>query len=320
MYINNDLDYMNWLKGKSIFIFGAGSDGLSACNKLKKYGFDVVAFIDNNVKKQGKLYNDIPIVSLKEAECMSVNNKIYVVASRKYENEIWEQLMNESSGKFIRISQIDFSCNDMDYYDESYFEYQRPIGEIGSKIDISNFKDYIDEKDTVIEFGSGAGFLLNIIKAKEKIGIEINDAARENAKKIGIKSVKYMDEIADGFADVIISTHVLEHTDNPLDILKGLKRKLKKYGKIIFVVPYQSNDYEYHRSNIDNEFWNWNCLTIGNLFKRAGFFVMRVERIMNQMPPNFKEIYDDVGIDMLECISTLYSDYSKSESIRIIAR
>lgn len=44
--------------------------------------------------------------------------------------------------------------------------------------------------------------------AKEKTGIEIND-----------------------YADVIISTSVLEHVENPFEILRELKDKLKDGGK-----------------------------------------------------------------------------------------
>ena len=228
MYVNNDLDYMNWLKGKNIFIFGAGNEGIKAYKKLKKHKFNVIGFIDNNEKKQGDMVDGIPVLCLEEAENRDVQNKVYIIASGKYETEILQQLMNDSKERFIKYSQIDFSYNDIDYYDEDYFKYQRPIGEIGSKLDIYNFEEYINETDTVIEFGSGGGYLLNLINAKEKIGIEINPIAREYAKKMGIKSVKYMEKIPDEYADIIISTHVLEHVDNPLDILKGLKKKLKK--------------------------------------------------------------------------------------------
>lgn len=320
MYINNDLNYMEWLKDKNLIVFGFGKDGIDAYKKLKKHSFRIIAFVDNDVRKQGECYDGVNILSFEKAEQLTENNKVYVIASRKFENEIREQLMNQSNEKFISIEQIDFSCNDIDYYDEDYFQYQGSIGKIGSEFDFNWFKDFISKEEVVVEFGSGGGWLLKLIDAKEKIGIEINDYARKNAADMGIKSVKYMEELPDEYADVIISTHALEHVDDPLNILKGLKKKLKKNGKMIFIVPYQSSSYEYEKNNIDNEFWNWNCLTLGNLFKRAGFFVMRVERIMNQLPPQYVEIFNNIGIETVECLSLLYSDYIGSESIRIVAK
>ena len=67
--------------------------------------------------------------------------------------------------------------------------------------------------------------------AKEKTGIEINDFARAEAKKLGINSVKNIRDIPDDYADVIISTSVLEHVENPFEILRELKDKLKDGGK-----------------------------------------------------------------------------------------
>lgn len=71
---------------------------------------------------------------------------------------------------------------------------------------------------------------------------EINEYAREYARHIGIYSVKDMSLLPDEFADLIISTHVLEHVDNPLGILKGLYEKLKQNGKIVFIVPFECGD------------------------------------------------------------------------------
>ena len=68
------------------------------------------------------------------------------------------------------------------------------------------FKPYIEEGMTVVEFGSGGGYLLERICAKEKIGIEINDKARETAKARGVNTVKNISDIPDAYADIIIST------------------------------------------------------------------------------------------------------------------
>lgn len=97
--------------------------------------------------------------------------------------------------------------------------------------------------------------MLEQIKAKEKVGIEINDTARRAAKSIGVKCVKYINELSENFADIIISTSVLEHVENPLGVLRELRGKLKNGGKIVFHVPNESCDTEYARSEGNNHLY-----------------------------------------------------------------
>lgn len=320
MYVNYDIDYMKWLKDKNIIVFGAGKQGKKIAGILNKLNFHVAAYADNDRDKQGQTIEGVKVIAPQEAEELLLDHKVYIVPDTKYSAEMKKQISEMSNTHFIGAEQIDFCFGGEAYYDEDYFAYQKAIGEAACKIDVLNFKYDICENDVVVEFGAGGGYLLDIINAKEKIGIEINDAAIENAKSIGIKEVKFVDDVPDDFADVIISTHALEHVDNPLEILQKLKSKLKDNGKMIFVVPYQSDKYEYHKNNIDNEFWNWNCLTLGNLFKRAGYFVTQVEVVYNQYPPNFIPMLKETGLETLLCIDKLYSKFSESESIRIVAR
>lgn len=319
MYINNDINYMKWLLDKNIIIFGAGKIGIKAYENFKRTGFHITAFCDNDLQKQGSIIDGIVVLSFAEAEKLLIEKKIYVIASDLFEAEIKQQLMEKSGGHFISVKQIDFSYCDVQYYDSEYFLWQKRIGEVACKFDITNFEKYINKDDIVIEFGSGGGYLLNIIEAKEKIGIEINKYARENASRLGIKSVENIDEIVDSYADIIISTHALEHVDEPLKTIKQLKEKLKENGKIVFMVPYQGSCYEYVKNDINNELYNWNCITLGNLFKRAGFFVKCVKRVLNQLPPEFIEILEETGEATIDVITALYSQYSKSESILILA-
>lgn len=154
----------------------------------------------------------------------------------------------------------------------------------------------------IVEFGSGGGYLLNNLDAKEKIGIEINDTAREKAKKLGIRSVKYIDDIPDDYVDVIISSSVLEHVESPLTALKQLRNKLKDGGKAIFYVPNESCDTEYQRSEINYHLYTWNCLTLGNLFKAAGYFVYSVKKVQEVWPKHYSTIEQQVSHELFEAI------------------
>lgn len=153
-----------------------------------------------------------------------------------------------------------------------------------------------------MEFGSGGGYLLKNIIAREKLGIEINDAARASAAEMGIKSVKYVSELPDGYADIIISSSVLEHVENPLGVLRELRGKLKDGGQIVFHVPNESCDTEYVRSEINNHLYTWNCLTLGNLFKAAGYFVHSVQKVQEIWPKHYLEIEKEISPQFFETI------------------
>lgn len=182
----------------------------------------------------------------------------------------------------------------MDYYNEEYFTWQKARGEFGGISNIFKFKKYIKETDNVIDFGSGGGYLLKNLKCKNKLGIEINDTAREFAKTIGINSYKNSDAIEDGWADVIVSNHALEHVENPLAEIKHLYKKLKPGGKIVFVVPHERRK-KYVDGNIHNHFFTWAEINLGNLFKHAGFEVLEVKDLKHTNPPGYTSIRKMIG-------------------------
>ena len=316
MYINDDIDYLKYLRNKEIVIFGAGENGKRGFAKLNRVAHKIVAFCDNDERKQGKFLCGIPTISFEELAGLKHENQMIVICSR-CEREIRKQLMDHNIFNFISISQIDFG-GDEDYYDEQYFDYQQNMGKFGGKVKASIFAPYVKEDMTVVEFGSGGGYLLNNIHAEKKIGIEINDTARAAAKEIGIDSVKYISDIPDDYADLIISTSVLEHVENPLGILKELRNKLKDGGRIVFHVPNESCDIEYSRSEINNHLYTWNCLNIGNLFKAAGYFVYSVSNIQEVWPKHFLEVEKEVSSALFEVICEIGGKAEGKNSCLII--
>lgn len=303
MYINSDIDYLKYLKNKSIVIFGFGEEGKRTSARLKGSGYKVIAFCDNDEKKQGQSLCGISVLSFQELQEINHKNIIIVISSR-YERDIKQQLLDKDIFNFISVTQIDFGGGE-EYYDEQYFSWQQKLGEFGGKINAAMFQPYIKEKMAVVEFGSGGGYLLHNLNAREKIGIEINDSARRAAKRIGIDSVKYIKQIPDNYADIIISTHALEHVESPLGVLRELRTKLKEGGKIVFHVPNGSCDTEYVRSEISNEFYTWNCLLLGNLFKAAGYFVYSVEKFQEVWPKHFFEIEKEVSPQLFDAICAI---------------
>ena len=67
------------------------------------------------------------------------------------------------------------------YYNEQYFDYQKEQGRFAAKFMQQFFEPYIDVSDNLLDFGCGGGFLLHELNAANKLGIEINAAARKHA-------------------------------------------------------------------------------------------------------------------------------------------
>ncbi len=193
----------------------------------------------------------------------------------------------------------------MDHYNEDYFKWQKTFGEFGGVSNIFKFQDYIKETDNVIDFGSGGGYLLKNLNCKNKLGIEINDTAREFAKTIGITAHKNTAAIEDEWADVIISNHALEHVENPLAEIKHLYEKLKPGGKIVFVVPHERRK-KYEEGNIHNHFFTWAEINLGNLFKHAGYKVLEVKDLKYTNPPGYRSLRKTIGDKLFYISGNVY--------------
>ncbi len=204
------------------------------------------------------------------------------------------------------------------YYNERYFDWQREIGEFEGEVGLFKFKYYINSSDNVIDFGCGGGYLLKNLICNRKIGIEPNVSARRVAESRGIKVYDKIEEIPDNFADVIISNHALEHVLCPYEVVKSLKRKVKVGGKLIFVVPHQGPNEEFKEEDVNQHLYTWNPLTLGNLFKVAGYRVIKVEKIRHMWPPRFRLIKRFFGEELFHLIARIYAILKNNYQIRII--
>jgi SAM-dependent methyltransferase len=175
-------------------------------------------------------------------------------------------------------------------YDQTYFNYQRQIGVFGGWANAPIFQPHVKALDKVIDFGCGGGDLLKKLNCGEKIGIEINEHARQVATSNGIQTVSSASEIADGWADVIISSHALEHTACPLDELKFLKDKLRPGGLIVFLVPSEGALNSYNPEDPNHHLYTWSPMCLGNLFQQCGFNVISAKALIHRWPPLYKYI------------------------------
>lgn len=171
------------------------------------------------------------------------------------------------------------------YYDEKYYEMQKECGEYSGVIDIFKFKDDVGRVDRLLDFGCGGGFILERLHAKEKIGIEANEAAARGARERGIKVVASLDDVDDNWADVVISHHALEHVDRPLDVVVTMLAKLKPGGKIVLVTPNETVSMQFREDDPNFHLFTWSPANLGNLLKRAGFTRISAKPVYHRWPP-----------------------------------
>lgn len=322
MYINREANWIRICRNRRVYIFGAGKNGEKLFHHLENEGIKVVGIIDNDKKvveacvEERSWFKNAYILE----EYKKIRQKDDMIIISTAISEIEEQLLEEDIYPYINYTQLDFAgIEGAGRYDENYFSWQVDIAKIDSSIDYGFFQKHIKSTDRIAEFGMGGGLLLNKLVCKEKIGIEINKAAREYAKQLGIESVSNLEELADNSQDVIISTHALEHCLNPYEIVCGLREKLVDGGKAVFVVPYDSIRDEYLRGENYYHLYTWNQRNLGNLFKMAGYFIREVGLKEVAWPKGWKNMFSEETIDWFNAISVLESERTGYYSVYVVA-
>lgn len=208
----------------------------------------------------------------------------------------------------------------MSHYSQDYFNWQKQIGLLAGEAQIFLFENYILPDSNVLDFGCGGGFLLRNVVAKHKRGFEINKNARDYAVENGLEVTDNLSTIPDSWADIIISNHVLEHTDNPLEVLISLFAKLKNTGKIVFIVPHEKK-VKYIPNDINQHLFTWSEMNLGNLFVKAGFKIIEVEEVYHRYPPLSKFILNTFGLRIFHYSARIFGIYmaKKVSQIRIVA-
>ena len=190
-------------------------------------------------------------------------------------------------------------------YGASYFEFQDPIGKKTVRLK-DRFQPYISIDSTVLDFGCGAGYLLDSIECKNKIGVDINPLALNEASKKGIKTFNTLKDVKNDSIDCIISNSTFGHLSNPIEILTELKSKLKIGGMVIFSIPHETINFKFKQNDINQIFYTWSPMSLGNLFKNLGFEVIEVKIYKEIYFPNETNIQNEIIIIALNFFRPLY--------------
>lgn len=122
------------------------------------------------------------------------------------------------------------------YYEENKWEFTESLHEI-------------QNSQVIIEVGCGPGNFLTEVKNHgcDAWGIEYNLDAIHSARKNGLNVIHISEEklLCKASFDLAFSFHVLEHIENPVDFVIGLKSWVKNGGKICISVPNQDGPLRY---------------------------------------------------------------------------
>jgi SAM-dependent methyltransferase len=206
------------------------------------------------------------------------------------------------------------------HYDDTYFAWQAPLGEFGGWANQTKFAEYISSTSRVLDFGCGGGHLLKNMNCSKKVGVEVNPSAIATARENGLEVFSSVDEVPDGYVDVIVSDNALEHTLQPLQELTSLYRKLEPGGKAIFVVPCEHISSHYEPNDINHHLYSWSPMCIGNLFTEAGFSIVESKPYIHKWPPNFESIVKLGGRRLFEIACRIYGRWERSWfQVRVVA-
>lgn len=101
---------------------------------------------------------------------------------------------------------------------------------------------YVGENTSVLDLGAGYGDFINLIKAKKKFALDISPAMKDYISKdvtFISKPSGSLEDIKTNSLDVVFASNLFEHLDrSQLDqTMKGVKRCLKKGGRLILIQP-----------------------------------------------------------------------------------
>jgi len=102
---------------------------------------------------------------------------------------------------------------------------------------------YISSEDRVLEVGAGRGAFSGKIKPKSYEGLELSEAAAQQAQQRGIqvhkRSLAEHSTEHENAYDVVCSFQVLEHIPDTRSFIELSLRCLKRGGKLIYSVPWE---------------------------------------------------------------------------------
>jgi len=126
--------------------------------------------------------------------------------------------------------------SDPQYYDD--FWASKPDMKSLEKIRIEKMAKMIYEDKTVLDIGSGPGWIVDYLKEGTKyMGVDFSKVARKMVEDRGGLSANSMEEVKENDWDVIILAEILEHIEDDVGFLKKAADKVREGGHLLVSVP-----------------------------------------------------------------------------------
>ena len=160
-------------------------------------------------------------------------------------------------------------------------------------------KKYFKKKH-LIDFGCGSGYfgLLAMNISKDVDFIETSEFFKVHYEDCGITVYTCINQVFYD-ADVITMFHVIEHLDKPFEVLRDIKSKLKKGGRLIIETP-NSNDVLIEKSKPFRDFTFrsdhvilYNSDNIKLLLEKVGFEVESIIFVQRYNASNHVQWYKE---------------------------
>jgi SAM-dependent methyltransferase len=203
---------------------------------------------------------------------------------------------------------------------DGYYRVKKAAGAFGGVAHLDKFARYVAPRFRVAEFGCAGGWLLRNLDCAERIAVESNAALASEARLNGVTVFASIDEIAPGSIDLFISDNAFEHVDEPLAVLCGVHRALRRGGRAVFVVACETILVGYSDDDPNQHLFSWSPGALGNLFKRAGFRVIESKPYIHRWPPGSKPLRRLVGWKLWHALARLYGClYLPVMQVRLVA-
>jgi SAM-dependent methyltransferase len=171
-----------------------------------------------------------------------------------------------------------------DYYrgeaGRRYQQQKRAVPEAAApwvcRLRAEKLQSSVGPDDTVVELGVGFGWNLANLKCARRIGTDLEDFLPAELKQSVVEFRRASSELSNEIADTVILHHVLEHVENPPQMLREAHRILKPGGRALIFVPYEKEARyrNYDPKEPNHHLYSWNVQTLGNLVAAERFAVV----------------------------------------------
>lgn len=200
----------------------------------------------------------------------------------------------------------------LEHYDEEYFRDQTRDGDLRGILNAWKFEGFVRSGANLLDFGCGDGSLLAALGGGS--GVEVNPHSAAVASARGYRVEATIDAYEDCSMNLIISNHCLEHVEDPLGVIREMRRVIRDDGMIAIVVPCHRADVAYRDSDRDFHLFSWSAANLGNITKLAGFDIFEVKEIRHRWPPKWRLINRYFGIGAINMASRIWARIERSLS------